>query len=111
MSLPRINSAIPQRRYQLGDFNLVVLSEIDSPDNAHFLYLMGIVPQGGNKPEMFISAERIQGGQQMRLIASEVSQTLEGGGPWNSVDDFSESALFIAKKLLNLEAEEPYQLQ
>ncbi len=114
MAYPTISSAIPQRRYQFGDFTLVVLSDIESTDSAHYHYLMGIIAQGKQQPELFISLEnQPNSAPQIQLRAEHNSQCLPGGGPWKNLDSFIEDALRIAAKLLNLDmqAYEPYRLQ
>jgi len=114
MAFPVIRTAIPQRRYQLCDFSLVVLCEIESSDGIEYKYLMGIIPQGKEHPELFISVEKVPaGGQQMCLHAEQNNQTLQGGGPWRDLDSFVEDALQIAAKLLSIDLNEyePFRLQ
>lgn len=113
MAFPTIRTAIPQRRYQLCDFSLVVLTEIDSSDGVEYLYLMGIIPQGKEHPELFISVEKVPaGGQQMCLRAAQNVQALQGGGPWRDLEAFVDDATQIAAKLLSIDLNEyePYRL-
>ena len=49
MSKPGIVTAIPKRRYTLGEFSLVVLGEIESNDNRDYGYIMAVVR--GTDPE------------------------------------------------------------
>ena len=37
---PKIQRAIPKKRYQLGEFGVTVLGEIESPDIASYHYIM-----------------------------------------------------------------------
>ncbi len=113
MAFPTIRTAIPQRRYQLCDFTLVVLGEIESTDGVAYQYLMGIIPQGQEHPELFISVEKVPSGETcMCLRAAQNSQTLQGGGPWADLDRFIKDATQIAAKLLSVDLNEyePYRL-
>lgn len=116
MALPVIKSALPKRRYQFGEFLLVVLGEIESGDNIPYHFLLGVIPDGANTPELFISAEKCFGSQakegiyQMRIIAAKMSQTLNKSKRWCHLDEFVEDALAVIAKLLNLVDEEPVLL-
>ncbi len=107
MAFPAIRTAIPQRRYQLCDFTLVVLTDISSNDDVDYHYLMGIIPQGQQHPALFLSVETVPaGGQQMCLRAENNAQMLQGGGPWKHLDNFVDDALPIVAKLLNIDLNE-----
>jgi hypothetical protein len=116
MALPVIKTALPKRRYQFGEFLLVVLGEIESGDNIPYHFLLGIIPDGANAPELFISAEKCSrspaqaGGYQMRVIADKMSQTLNQSDRWGNLDDFINDALTVVTKLLNLVDEKPIPL-
>ena len=111
MALPQITTALPKRRYQLGEFNLVVLGEIESPEPRKYQYLMGVIPEGGAKPELFVTAERQKGGTYlMRVVAERAEQELEQSPNWNDLEYFCLDALLVVKKLLNLMDEQPMQL-
>ena len=116
MALPVIKTALPKRRYQFGEFLLVVLGEIETEDNIHYHFLLGIIPDGANTPELFISAEKCprsqaqEGGYQMRIIADKISQTLNQSDRWGNLDDFVDDALTVVTKLLSLTDENPIRL-
>lgn len=116
MALPVIKAALPKRRYQFGEFLLVVLGEIESGDNIPYHFLLGIIPDGANAPELFISAEKCPrsqaqaGNYQMRIIADKMSQTLNQSDRWGNLDEFVDDALTVVTKLLNLVDEKPIQL-
>lgn len=116
MALPIIKSAFPKRRYQFGEFLLVVLGEIESGDNIPYHFLLGVIPEGANAPELFISAEKYlssqaeEGVYQMRIIADKMSQTLNQSNRWCHLDEFVDDALTVVAKLLNLVDEEPVLL-
>lgn len=115
MALPLIKTAIPKRRYQFGEFDLVVLGEIESDDGISYHFLLGIIPAGASAPELFISAEPVgqQPGEpyQMRIIAEQVNQILDQRSDrWRDLDAFVTDALALASQLLNLADEEPRRL-
>ena len=116
MALPVIKTALPQRRYQFGEFLLIVLGEIESGDNIPYHFLLGIIPDGANVPELFVSAEKCsrsqtqEGAYQMRIIADKMSQTLNQSDRWGNLDDFVDDALTVVTKLLNLVDEKPIRL-
>jgi hypothetical protein len=115
MSLPVIRTALPKRRYQYGEFLLVLLGDIESSDAVPYQYLMGIVPAGKNQPELFISAEKVaKKGEdqafQMRVIAEQVSQTVAHSDAWDDIEVFSHDALALCAQLLNLQDEEAMRM-
>jgi hypothetical protein len=112
MALPIIQSAIPKRRFQFGEFSLVVLGDIESDDGIQYHLLMGVIPEGASAPQLFISAEKVfssnQRTYQMRVIAEKVSQTLEEKSQrWENLEVFIEDALNLVSQLLNLSDERP----
>jgi hypothetical protein len=114
MALPVIKTAIPKRRYQFGEFHLVVLSEIESGDGIPYHFMMGVIPEGASAPELFISAEKCpraqKGAYQMCVIAEKARKTLEKSDRWEELDAFIKDALTLVSELLNLTDEEPRQL-
>lgn len=116
MALPQIKTAIPKRRYQFGEFSLVILGDIESSDGVYYHFLMGVIPEGANAPELFISAEkcppneRQDGAYQMRVVAEQASKTIEKSDRWKQLEVFADDALVLVSKLLNLTDEEPRQL-
>ncbi len=116
MSLPIIHTALPRRRYQYGEFSLVMLGDIESGDGVPYHFLMGIIPDGKSQPELFISAEKVgrreeaEGAYRMRLIAEKVSQTLGHADHWGEEEDFARDALNLAAELLQLPDEEPMRM-
>lgn len=116
MSLPAITTAIPQRRYQYGEFTLVLLGEIETSDDVAYHYLLGVIPEGKAQPELFVSAEknppnqRTEGLYRLRVIAEQISQTLGHSDDWGDIDIFASDALKIVNKMMNLADEKPVLL-
>ncbi len=113
MPLPLIHTALPKRRYQYGEFTMVVLGEIDSRDDIPYQFLMAVIPPDANTPELFISVEKCSrqashdGKYQMRIIAAQMSQMLGKSDNWGDLDTFVNDALAVLSKLLNLTDEQP----
>jgi hypothetical protein len=116
MALPIIKTAIPKRRYQFGEFTLVVLGEIESGDGIPYQFLMGIIPEEASTPALFISAEkcprnqREEGAYQMRVMAEKASKTIKKSDRWKNLEAFVDDALALVSELLSLTDEEPRQL-
>jgi hypothetical protein len=111
MTMPAITTAIPKRRYQLGEFSLVVLGDIDSKDGRQYRYLLAVIPAGGQHPELFLSAEKQSGNLYlMRLMAAQASQELETSPYWHDLETFCADGVNVLKKILSLEDEEAIPL-
>jgi hypothetical protein len=59
MEAPKIQTAIPQRRYQFGEYTGVVLGEIESGDAVKYLYILA--QRGEGKPGFYVTAEKNPG--------------------------------------------------
>ena len=53
---PKIDTAIPQRRYQLGAYTVVVLGEIESSDGKDYRYVAAVVREGDPEPGLAAGA-------------------------------------------------------
>ena len=58
MERPKIQVAIPQRRYQLGSYQAVVLGEIESGDERRYQYILALVKQDETQPGFYVTAEK-----------------------------------------------------
>ena len=113
MAFPIIKTALPKRRYQFGEFLLVVLGDIETEDKIPYRFLLSILPEGAEKPELFISSEPLpaQKNYQMRIIAENISQTVSHqSDQWGELDLFCQDALALVSQLLNLGDERPVLL-
>ena len=43
---PTIATAIPKRRFQIGDYSASLLGEVESNDRRHYRYILALVPTG-----------------------------------------------------------------
>ncbi|MGB5441309.1 MAG: hypothetical protein WBN57_01580 [Gammaproteobacteria bacterium] len=113
MNKPGFKTAIPKRRYKLGEFSIVVLSEIDSSDGIDYQYILAVVQGQDPEPGLYITAEKPaapKGDFSMRFIMKDGAEVIGGSTEWGDVEAFSEAALKIVSRVLNLGDETPYRL-
>lgn len=111
MSIPRINTAIPMRRYQYGEFVVTVLGDIDSPDPVRYRYVMAVAQEGNPTPGLFLSAERgSDDACDLRVSMADGSQVLESSPAFCDLDLFVKEALQVISSMLNLSDEMPHRL-
>lgn len=105
---PNIRTAIPRRRYVIGEFSAVLLGEIESGDPNRYHYIFAAVREGDEHPMMYViseqarRAERDQGSHKLRVLTGSSEKTLGVSDRWRSEDDFAEEALDIVRKTLML---------
>ena len=110
--LPVIRTAIPKRRYRVGDQNVSVLGEIDSGDGVSYRWIMAFVQDGQPRPGLYICAEKPGPGAALRLrvVNSAMSEVLDEDERWRDLDTFAEEALRIGASALGLASETPARL-
>lgn len=115
-AFPRIQTAIPQRRYQYGDFAVTFLGDIESGDGRDYHFVAAFVREGESQPRLFVVSERQppgergQGSHALRVINSALDEVMEIDDRWSRIDEFATQALEIGAQLLGLEQETPYPL-
>ena len=117
---PKIDTAIPQRRYQLGAYTVVILGDIQTTDEKEYRYVAAVVREGDPDPGLYLSAERIlgprpegspaHGGYDLRVTMREGSQVVGRADRASSVEQFSNDALGMIASILDLQDEQPYRL-
>ena len=111
MDAPKIQTAIPQRRYQLGEYQAVVLGDIESGDARRYKYILALVRAGETKPRCFITAERAtrerraEGSHVLRLVTEAFAEELGAADSWGDMDAFAAEALTLAARTLGIEAQ------
>ena len=114
MNKPGIVTAIPRRRYKLGEFTLTVLGDIDSNDGVDYCYIAAVIQGQDPEPGIYITAE--QGGQRpegeysMRFIMHNGEEVIGHSGQWGDLDAFVDEAMGVVSRVLSLSDEIPYQL-
>ena len=114
MNKPGIVTAIPRRRYRLGEFSLVVLGEIESNDDRDYRYIMAVVQGDDPQPGIYLTAERNReagnSGFDMRLVMRDGEDVIGSSADWQDLDAFTDEAIRIVRQILNLGDEEPYRM-
>ena len=114
MSKPGIVTAIPKRRYRLGEFSLAVLGEIESSDDRDYRYIMAVVQGEDPEPGIYLTAERSPGGNHnrydMRLVMRDGEDVIGSSEAWYDLDAFTDEAIGIISRILSLTDEEPYRM-
>lgn len=117
---PKIDTAIPQRRYQLGAYTVIILGDIQTTDAKEYRYVAAVVREGDPEPGLYLSAERsigqrtedapIQGAYDLRVTMREGSQVVGRADRATGVEQFSSDALGMIASILDLQDEQPYRL-
>lgn len=111
---PAIATAIPRRRYRLGEFTVTVLGDIDSKDGRDYRYIAAVICGQDPEPGLYLTAEaggpEEKGGLAMRLIMQDGAEVLDRSERWADLDAFVDEALRIITRMLKLTDETPYRL-
>ncbi len=116
MQAPKIVTAIPKRRYRLGEFSVTILADIDSTGDVQYRYIMAVVRDGESQPGLYLTlgkSARIEArdsNYDMRLIMQDGSQTISSSDACKDIEGFATEALRLVTTILNLEDEEIRQL-
>lgn len=112
MSDLKLRSAIPIRRYQLGEFKVVLLGDIESSDGISYQFILAFIPEGEAQPLLYITCERNptdeqkEGSHRIRVIAPHDARIFGSSDRWRDVEAFAEDGLLMGRKLLDLTDEE-----
>ncbi len=110
---PSFRTAIPKRRYRIGEFQCVVLGDVESTDEHDYVYVFAMVRDGGAEPSLYVALEDVRaslGGYRLRVVAADQSKSFDAGPAVTDLDGFTEAALDAAVRLFRLEDEQPYRL-
>lgn len=115
MNAPVIKTAIPKRRYQLGEFLISVLGEVESGDGVDYRYIMAVAEEANPKPSLFLSIEPNdghagEGRWALRVSMPDGSQVIGASDRWSDVDTFTREGLTVVQKILALQDETAYRL-
>jgi hypothetical protein len=112
MHKPDIQTAIPLRRYQLADYNVAVLGEVQSGDGVDYRYIFAMVADGKSEPDLYILAIRQPNCQDylLKLVSPELEQELDVSPIWRDLDNFCDQAINLAQQALGLMDEFPHRL-
>ena len=113
---PTIKTAIPKRRYQVGDFGVSLLGEIESGDERGYRYILAFVQTGQGQPSFYVCAERTspiaeaQGRYRLRVINEVMSEIVDTSDAWGDLDAFAERGLRLGTQALGLQREQVLRL-
>ncbi|AGA31855.1 hypothetical protein TVNIR_0142 [Thioalkalivibrio nitratireducens DSM 14787] len=113
MKRPAIRTALPQRRYKIGDFSAVVLGEIESDDGVDYRYVCALVQDGSTEPGFYVLSVRsatASGDFALRVLGPDLDRELDVSGRWRDLDAFCEQAISLAQQVLRLEDEQAHRL-
>lgn len=117
MSAPQIQTAMPKRRYQLGEFVITVLGEVESGDGHDYQWIFAVATEAEPQPGLFVCAERTgpeergEGRFRMRVAMAEGSQVVGYSDRWENLEPFVEEATRVITTMLDLGDEVPYRLK
>ncbi len=115
MNAPDIQTAVPARRYEIGDYSAVLLHDVTSRRAIAYYFILALVPFGGAAPVLYVTAERAEGLAEgpdtvVRVIAETGERVFGPDDRWRELETFAEDALAMARKVLRLEGEEVRRL-
>jgi len=114
MTTPQIGTAIPKRRYQIGEFIAVVLGDVESKDSEEYRFVMALVPEGRQQPIFYVSSVRNRsaedGSHRLRAASDQLTRDMGASDNWNNLDAFCDEALQVARQALGLMDEQPIRL-
>ena len=112
MNTPRINTAIPKRRYQLGDFSITILGDVESGDANDYRYVFAMVQDGKSEPSLYITAIKLPGSEDftLHLSAPSMERDLDTSPAWRDLDHFCDQGISVAQQILGLKDEFPHRL-
>jgi hypothetical protein len=103
---PVIRTAIPKRRYRVGDQNVTVLGEIESGDGIGYRWIMAFVQDGQPRPGFFVCAEKNRPGSdaafRLRVVNAAMSEVVEQSDALGDLDAFAEAGLRLGTSALGL---------
>lgn len=111
MNAPQITTAIPKRRYQLGDFSVTVLGDVESGDDVDYRYIFAMVPEGQTEPDFFVLSIRQSADDYLlKLVTPNMEKELDVSGAWRDLDNFCEQSIALAQQVMGLKDEAAHRL-
>ena len=113
---PVIKTAIPKRRFQIGDYSASLLGEIESGDSRRFHYILAFVQMGSNEPLFYVCAEHAppaespEGQFRLRVINEAMSEVVDTSDRWGELDSFAEQGVRLGAQALGLQREQVVRL-
>jgi hypothetical protein len=106
---PVIRTAIPKRRYRVGDQSVTVLGEVESGDGIRYRWIMAFVQDGQARPGLYVCAEKERPGgpttYRLRVVNAVMSEVVDRSDSLGDLDHFAEEGLRLGKSALGLSNE------
>lgn len=113
MNAPQFSTAIPKRRYQMGDFSVVVLGDVESTDGQDYRYIFAMVQDGSKDPSFYVTSVHQpgpDGDYLLRVVAPNMERDLDSSDAWRDLDIFTEQAISLAQQVMGLKDEAAHRL-
>ncbi|KAA6186981.1 hypothetical protein F2Q65_03580 [Thiohalocapsa marina] len=112
---PDIKTAIPRRRYQIGDFSATVLGDIDSGGGRAYRFILAMVALGDAQPSLYVCCEPnpsggVDGRYAVRVVNDSMSEVVDSADHWGDLDTFAEMAVDLARQVLGMKNEQTIRL-
>ncbi len=111
MALPTIQSAIPKRRYQFGEFAVTLLTDVNSSDPVSYLYIAAVLREGASVPEVYITCESTtsnnENSYRIRVLSTQDEHIISEDKQWRHEQKFCDYALQGIQKMFELSDETP----
>jgi hypothetical protein len=110
MNSPQFATAIPKRRFQIGDFSAVVLGDVESTDDNNYRYIFAMVQDGSKDPNFYVLSIQRPGGYLLKVVAPNMERELDTSDAWRDLDIFTEQAISLAQQVMGLKDEAAHRL-
>jgi len=112
MNRPQIQTALPKRRYQLADFTISVLGEVESSDGVDYRYIFAMVQDGKSEPDFYVLSIRQPGSGDylLKLVTPALERELDISPAWRDLDLFCEQAIMLAQQAMGMMDESAHRL-
>ncbi len=111
MAIPHIQSALPKKRYQYGEFIVTFLTDVVSHDGVHYIYLVAVMSEGKNNPQVYITYEKTtQNSYQTRVVSEQDEHIIDTQQDRMIESAFCDFALAGIQQMFGLTDEIPVAL-
>ncbi|MEY6434054.1 hypothetical protein ABC977_16740 [Thioalkalicoccus limnaeus] len=114
---PKIRTAIPKRRYQIGDYAATLLGEIESEDSHRYRFILAWVRHGDVQPCLYVVSDEApeqsdSNGTPFRLVVVNdvLTEVFDTDERWGDLEVFADQALRLGTQYLGLQREAQVRL-
>ena len=110
MQKPNISTAIPGERYAYGEYECVVLTQLESLDLTRYEAVLACRVETEQPPVLYVALIRKGEQRIMQVFATGGTEALDYTARWIDLDQFTRDALDVAREVLDLSDERPVRL-